>query len=215
MATNSLETLSSELFDNILIYITTQHDLNSLSRTSKTLYHRTTPSLYRTWSYHGLQQEVQPLRQFLETLNWRPDLAAHVKELDTREWGNCPILSDYEGDCGENYEKRIKLEEEVKKEKERDTLMNDAIFGDEDRESDEIWEDSEEDDEEMEDVEMDDEEEEIGSDELAFLGPILPFSHGYCDKNECKNSDRFAYQKAGLDFGMYKFHFSTIMISSS
>jgi hypothetical protein len=128
-----------------------------------------------------------------------------VKELDIREWGDCPLLEDNVGENpGENYEKRIKAEEEAKKESEKNTLMNDAIFGDGDDESDGTYDDSE--DSEVEEWSDDEEVEEgeIGSDELDFLGPLQPFSHDNCIGSRCENANHMAFMKAGRDFGTDK-----------
>lgn len=96
---SALELLSVELFAAILHNITLKSDLNALSRSSRALYHRTTPELYKSWSYPRLGNSGQkaqkldfdnqkPLKNFLETLESRPDPAAYVKDLDLRGWGD-------------------------------------------------------------------------------------------------------------------------------
>ncbi|KUJ17264.1 uncharacterized protein LY89DRAFT_718006 [Mollisia scopiformis] len=96
MAGNSpLEKLSNEIFDNIFQHITKASDLTSLCLVSQTIYHRSVPKLYHSWSYHGFTHSNKSLKFFLETVIRRPDLAGHVKVLDLREWGDCPKLEDY------------------------------------------------------------------------------------------------------------------------
>lgn len=77
-----------------------------------------TPKLYHAWSYHGLTDPKKSLRQFLQTILWRKDLAALVEEVDLREWGNeygdCPRLEDWTGD--DSYGKAWWKEGEPKKE---------------------------------------------------------------------------------------------------
>jgi hypothetical protein len=121
----NLTNLSSELFTSILTYIPSQRDLSSLSRTSHALYHLTIPSLYKTWSYHGLAsnpRDSQPLRKFLETINWRPDLGEYVKVLDLREWGQCPRLEEWVGFFWKGQEARDMAKSEMEMEMKRGTV---------------------------------------------------------------------------------------------
>ncbi|KAF4631609.1 hypothetical protein G7Y89_g6528 [Cudoniella acicularis] len=97
MAGASVFELSNELFDAIAIYIHKPRDLSNLCLASRIIYHRTTPKLYSSWTYHGLEHSQKSFRNFLQTTNWRPDLASYVKMLDVRERGNCPRLEDYVG----------------------------------------------------------------------------------------------------------------------
>ncbi|KAH8672633.1 hypothetical protein BGZ60DRAFT_429955 [Tricladium varicosporioides] len=97
---SALEQLSNELFDNIFGHIAKPQDLDKISRTSKTIYHRAITRLYTSFSYLGLKHDQKSLRIFIQTINWRPDLAAHVRTLDVREWGDCPKLEDYVGMAG-------------------------------------------------------------------------------------------------------------------
>ncbi len=98
---SALEGLSNELLDSILIYLNTPQELNNLSQTSRALYHRVIPKLYHSWSFYGLKHTQNSLRAFVDTILWRPDLAAYVQVLDLREWANahcpCPRLEDYLG----------------------------------------------------------------------------------------------------------------------
>lgn len=82
--------LSNELFENITKYFDEPRELSVLCLVSRDFYHRVVPKLYQSWSYRGLEHATKSLRSFVKTLLWRPDLAAHVKTLDIREWGNCP-----------------------------------------------------------------------------------------------------------------------------
>lgn len=98
MATqSSFELLLTELFENIITRIYWASDLGTLCLASRTMYQRVIPSLYQSWRYHGLQHSQKSVRIFLQTIIWRPDLAAHVRELDLREWGNCPELEYLHG----------------------------------------------------------------------------------------------------------------------
>lgn len=187
-----LEGLSHELFASILSHISSQRDLNNLSRTSRTLYHRTVPALYHSWSYHGLAQnpsDNRPWKKFLETINWRPDLGAHVKEVDLREWGNCPRLEEYVGHFWEGYEEREAIKAEKLRERLKGTLGEDGGFW-EDEESDEVdgawkkevYEEGSESDDTGDEEETGDEDDEyeymdgedVEESELAFLGPSPP-----------------------------------------
>ncbi|CZR56412.1 uncharacterized protein PAC_06300 [Phialocephala subalpina] len=205
---NSLESLSNELFDAILSQITSKRELNFLSQTSRSLYHRTTPKLYQSWSYHGLHPSLlrpvtkhcKLLRQFLETINFRPDLAAHVKELDIREWGDCPRVEHYLG-MMDGYYIRVEKEKQEKRERQRGTLMDDFVFGeestrDEDDENESSYEESEseeysDDEEEVEDIDME---------EVDFLGPVQPFDHTDCLEGQCTASTPAGLRRAGKDY---------------
>lgn len=151
------------------------------------------------------------------TLNWRPDLAAHVKELDLREWGNCPRLEEYVGNFWEGYEERKEKEDKVEEEGKIGTLGQNGGFW-EDDEADELdgeyfdelsLEDENEnegmgpEEEKNEDIEMssdDDEEfeevEDIFHDELACLGPSIP------DREEKIDA---MFLKSALDIGFGEF----------
>ncbi|KUJ17635.1 uncharacterized protein LY89DRAFT_668939 [Mollisia scopiformis] len=204
MSTNYLEDLSNELLDNIFQNIPSQRDLNSLSKTSRALYHRTVQELYRSWSYHGLQQEIKPLKQFLETLNWRPDLAANVKELDIREWGDCPRLEDHVGMYSEEeYEERERVKEVKRKEALRGTISDDELIGEEGDEEDgrdEMYEESEGEESEHSEAESegDDYEEELEVDEVETLGPLRPLAYDTC-LGDCSHGREFAARQIGRD----------------
>lgn len=187
MSINYIEDLSNELFDNIFSYVTAQRDLNSLSRTSRTLYDRTVPKLYRSWSYHGLEEEgSKRLRRFLETIHWRRDLGAHVKELDIREWGDCPRVEEYVGNFWERYEDREKEKELKKKEAQKGTLWDDDVFEKEDDPEDETNEQSESDCSSEDEILDDDVEEvEMEIEELRAL-EIMKMPHDNCIGNICK-----------------------------
>ena len=91
MATGSVfENLSNELFESITDHIEEPRELSTLCLVSRAFYHRVVPKLYQSWSYRGLEQPTGSIRSFLQTILARPDLAAHVKTLDIREWGKCP-----------------------------------------------------------------------------------------------------------------------------
>ena len=139
-----------------------------------------------------------------------------MKELDIREWGDfCPRLEDHEGeDPEETYNRRVKLEEEAKKGKEKNTLMDDEIFGDGDDSDDETYGISGDsgveefssdedmsangsDDEEFNDVQID-------SDEVELLGPLQPYPHHDCVGFRCPNHKYFDFNRAGRDFGTYE-----------
>ncbi len=134
-----------------------------------------TPRLYHSWSYQGLSQELKPLRQFLETINWRPDLGAYVKELDLREWGDCPRLEEHVGDFWEGHEGREAEKERIKKEREKGTLMDDTIFEEDDEDGDYNWEgtDPESGGSDWDDEGLDDFDDRIDEGELETLGPTL------------------------------------------
>jgi len=92
---SALEMLSVELFDNIVSQIDDIRDLSTLCLVSRTIYQRAVPKLYRSWRYRGtglIKHSQKSLRTFLQTVIWRPDLAAHVRVLDVREWCDCPTL---------------------------------------------------------------------------------------------------------------------------
>lgn len=89
---NYLEALSNELWEGILHYLDEISDLRTLSLVSRGIYHRVIRRLYGSWKYYGLQHTSKSLRLFLQTILWRPDLAAHVQTLDIREWMHTPRL---------------------------------------------------------------------------------------------------------------------------
>lgn len=218
MDVSRLERLSNELFDTILLHLPSQRDLNSLSLTSRNLYHRTVPTLYSSWSYHGLHPSLlypvtkhyKPLRQSLETLNWRPDLAAHVKELDLREWGDCPRLEHYLGMMG-GYDDRMKEEERLKRERQRGTLMDDDVFGEEGtRDEDDENDSSHEDDESVEYSDDESDFEDVENAEVEFLGPVQPFDHTDCIEGQCQASTNAGLRRAGRDYGMFMSHIPDI-----
>jgi hypothetical protein len=95
---SAFETLSIELFEDIISQIIRPPHLSALCLVSHTIYQRAVPKLYHSWKYHGLQHPQKSLRNFLQTVIWRPDLASHVRVLDIREWGDCPQL-EYEHGC--------------------------------------------------------------------------------------------------------------------
>ncbi|KAH8763497.1 hypothetical protein F5882DRAFT_383597 [Hyaloscypha sp. PMI_1271] len=95
---SAFETLSTELFENIISQVNRPPDLNALCLVSRSIYQRVVPRLYHSWKYHGLQHSQKSLRPFLQTIIWRPDLAAHIRVLDVREWGDYPQL-EYEQGC--------------------------------------------------------------------------------------------------------------------
>lgn len=84
-----VESLSNKIFADILNHVTIQ-DLTSLCLVSHNIYHCTAPKLCYSWSYNGLTHSDNSLKSFLKTIIWRPDLAAHVKVLDLRDWGDVP-----------------------------------------------------------------------------------------------------------------------------
>jgi hypothetical protein len=92
-----LETLSTEIFENIISQIDEPQGLSRLCLVSHAIYERAVPKLYQSWTYHGLDHSTKSLRNFLQTVIWRPDLAAHVRTLDVREWGHCRRLENEYG----------------------------------------------------------------------------------------------------------------------
>jgi hypothetical protein len=141
--------------------------------------------------------DTKPWRKFLETINWRPDLGAHVKEVDLREWGKCPRLEEWVGEFWSRAEEREAERREKEANKERLGRERGWLWGSEE-EDDDDEEDGDftpvdlnegQDGIEDGDIEMgmatdldseEDEEYEYGDfedlkpDELAFLGPATP-----------------------------------------
>ncbi|KAE9370888.1 hypothetical protein N431DRAFT_42898 [Stipitochalara longipes BDJ] len=98
MASHSpFETIAIELFEKIISHIDEPRNLSALCLVSRAFYKRVVPTLYQSWTYHGLKHSSKSFRNFLQTVIWRPDLAAHVRVLDVREWGHCPRLENQYG----------------------------------------------------------------------------------------------------------------------
>jgi hypothetical protein len=94
---SALEILSTEIFEQIVSQIDEARDLTNFCLASRSIYQRAVPKLYQCWTYYGLVHTTKSLRSFLQTIIWRPDLAAHVRALDIREWGHCERVEDQYG----------------------------------------------------------------------------------------------------------------------
>lgn len=150
------------------------------------------------------------LKRFVDTLNWRPDLAAYVLELDLREWGDCPMLEDYVGEMdGEQYNKKLQKLAAIKKGRQKGTLMDDELLRSEadevDQEESAYEEEHNNRSEGFEDeMSMDGSEDEIFGEELRFLGPSQPLNHHDCNEGQCefRISKTLTREARELGFGM-------------
>ena len=114
------ETLSTELFESIVSRIDEPRDLSMLCLASRAIYQRAVPTLYQSWTFHGLENSSKSLRNFLQTVIWRPDLAAHVRTLDVREWGHCPRLENEYGCPWSDESKWVNIMYDDVKDREKD-----------------------------------------------------------------------------------------------
>jgi len=112
--------LSIELFEDIISQIDEPRDLSMLCLVSRAIYERVVPKLYQSWTYHGHEHSSKSLRNFLQTVIWRPDLAAHVRTLDVREWGHCRRLENEYGCPWSDESKWVNIMYDDAKEREKD-----------------------------------------------------------------------------------------------
>ena len=83
----SLDTLTTELLDEILLYLPSSRERSLVARCCKQLYSTIQPQLYASWSYHGRTHTNKSLRLFLRTISTSKNLALEVITLDLRDWG--------------------------------------------------------------------------------------------------------------------------------
>jgi hypothetical protein len=82
-----LESLSTELFDQILSHVTTYDERRSLSSVSRHLNKKMIPHLYNSWCFDGNKHTFRSLHYFLRSILLNPEIASHVRKLDIRKWG--------------------------------------------------------------------------------------------------------------------------------
>jgi hypothetical protein len=109
-----LETLSAELFSEIILYLPACQDRVSLSLVSKRLYDKVIPYIYSHWEFNGYDHSFKSFYLFLRTMFENRVLASHVQSLDIRDWNmkRSDRLADEDDESPEE-RARLALQEEI------------------------------------------------------------------------------------------------------
>lgn len=84
-----MATLLDLPYDTFVLLNLHTNDLNSLSRTCKTLHTWLTPKVYSKFKYNGQRHTRSKPANFYRTLLKRPELAKYVQNVDLRKWTSC------------------------------------------------------------------------------------------------------------------------------